>query len=407
MSTNQPVGADMPPVMKLLVTLTLFVTYMLFAVAWRTGDSYVATLMLSGSQRALLTNALTIAQAVGSLVAANVLLTLGPRKGLAFSSCLIVFGGLVAFTTAFPLVFFIRFVLGIGGAFTVVFMSGIVASYLQGKQLQIANGVNSVAFNTGLAVALTIIPLTSGHPGQLVKGAAVLSALVLAGWLYLSRYVPQSAGAKKAEDSSYTLAQGFKEPFNIIFALAYTGLLSYYIVAFTFMDPTTVRWVVYTGVVGALSGTALAARVPDVRKPTVVIACGVAQLITAAAVLALAEHHLAPLVAVLLGLAIFFPMPFFVQLAFIRPGVTPRQVAVTFSIFWSVSYGGSAVIIQIFGWIVDMTGGLQQGSSVPESVLPMIFIVIVESTFLIGGILLARALFKEWGTAQAERELVG
>ncbi|MGV1004739.1 MAG: MFS transporter [Candidatus Nanopelagicales bacterium] len=405
MATSQTPGADMPPAIKLLVTITLFATYMLFAVAWRTGDAYVATLGLTGSQTALLTNALTIAQAVGSLVAANVLLALGPRKALAFSSCLIIFGGVLAFFTAFPVVFFIRFVLGIGGAFTVVFMSGIVASYLEGKQLQLANGVNSVAFNTGLAVALTVIPLTSGHPGNLVKGAAVLSALVLGAWLFLSRYVPARTGARKA-DSSYTLADGFKEPFNIIFALAYTGLLSYYIVSFTFMDPGTVRWVVYTGVIGALSGTVLAARTPDVRKPTVVIIAAAAQLVTAAAVLYLADHALATLAAVLLGLAIFFPMPFFVQLAFIRPGATPRQIAVTFSIFWSVSYAGSAVIIQIFGWIVDATGGLQPGTSQPESIVPMIFIVAVESTFLIGGILLARALHKEWAAARNNPQLV-
>ena len=187
-----------------------------------------------------------------------------------------------------------------------------------------------------------------------------------------------------AKDTSYTMADGFKEWFNWVFALAYTGLLSYYIVAFTFMDPSTIRWVVYAGIVGALSGTIVSARVEDRVKPIVVVWCGLAQVIAAAGVLAMSGHRLEILIGVILGIVIFFPMPFFVQTAFIRPGVTPRQIAVTFSIFWAVSYGGSVFIIMIFAWIADATGGLIPGTNIPASVAPMIFIVVAEASFLIG-----------------------
>lgn len=392
-------ATTLSPAFKFAVSATLFLSYAFFAFAWRAGDAYVATLNFGGSERAFLTNALTIAQALGSLVAANVLLRLGARKAFVLSSILIVFGGTIAFTTAFPLVFFIRFVLGIGGALTVVFMSGIVASLLTGRALQVANGVNSVAFNTGMALALTVIPLVSGDPGTLTLISAVISAAILVLWLVLSRQVPKTAGGQRPDEASYTMRDGFGDWFNWIFALAYTGLLSYYIVAFTFMDPETIRWVIYAGVIGALSGTLVAARVPDRLKPTVVVIAAAAQLVTAAAMLALSEHRFAALVGVLLGLVIFFPMPFFVQLAFLRTGVTPRQVAVTFSIFWAVSYGVSAIIIQIFGWLVDHTGGFQEGSSQPASLTPLVFIVIIESTFLIGSILLARHLRRSWPLA--------
>ncbi|GAA4367810.1 hypothetical protein [Paeniglutamicibacter cryotolerans] len=102
--------------------------------------------------------------------------------------------------------------------------------------------------------------------------------------------------------------------------------------------------------------------------------------------LAMTDHRLAPLIGVILGLVIFFPMPFFVQLAFIRPGVSPRQIAVTFSIFRAVAYAGSALFIQIFAWIADATGGLENG--IPVSNVPLAFIVVVESTFVIGAYLL-------------------
>lgn len=384
-----PTGVEVSGQVKFLISAMLFLSYVLFAVAWNWGDLYVRSLGFNASRTALMTNAITLAQVLGSLVAANVLLRMGPRHAFTLASGLIVFGGLVSLTEAFPLIFFIRFVLGLGGALMVVLLSGIVARLLTGSALQVANGLNSVAFNTGLAVALTFGMQMAGNPAFAVVLAASLSLVLLLLWLIVARHglkgqVKQDIDVK----FSYTMRDGFREWFNWVFALAYTGLLSYYIVAFTFMDPSTIRWVVYAGVFGALLATWVSTLVPDKFKATVVVVCGAAQVIAAAAVLGMSDHRLAPLVGIILGLVIFFPMPFFVQLAFIRPNVTPRQIAVTFSIFWAVAYAGSVVIIQIFAWIADATGGLANG--IPVSNTPLVFIVVVESTFVIGAFLLWR-----------------
>lgn len=379
----------------------LFLSYMLFAVAWNWGDLYVRSLGFSASRTALMTNAITIAQVIGSLVAANVLLQLGPRRAFTLASALIVFGGFASLTEVFPVIFFIRFVLGLGGALMVVLLSGIVARILSGRALQIANGVNSVAFNTGLAVALTFGMQMNDDPTFAVVLAAGLSLAILVLWLVVSRLGLRGAtDGQQQVDSPYTMRDGFREWFNWVFALAYTGLLSYYIVAFTFMDAGTIRWVVYAGVIGALGGTLVSARTQDRIKPVIVSVCAALQIVAATAVLAMADHHLAVLAGVTLGLVIFFPMPFFVQLAFIRPGVTPRQIAVTFSIFWAVSYAGSVIFIQVFAWIADATGGLGPDNT-PVSAAPMIFIVIVEATFLIGSVLLWR-WFKAQRAFEAE-----
>ena len=389
-----PSGTVVTGQVKFLISAMLFLSYMLFAVAWNWGDLYVRSLGFSASRTALMTNAITLAQVVGSLVAANILLRLGPRNAFTLASGLIVVGGLVSLTDAFPLIFFIRFILGLGGALMVVLLSGIVARVLTGSALQVANGLNSVAFNTGLAVALTFGVQMGANPTFAVVLAASLSLVLLLLWLVVARRgLKGTARQDAAVDSSYTMRDGFREWFNWVFALSYTGLLSYYIVAFTFMDPETIRWVVYAGVIGALAGTLVSARVPDALKPVVVVVCGALQVIAAASVLALTDHALAPLVGVTLGLVIFVPMPFCVQLAFIRPGVTPRQIAGTFSIFWAVAYAGSVVFIQIFAWIADATGGLESG--VPVSNVPLVFIVFVESTFVIGAFLLWRWFRKQ------------
>lgn len=388
--------ADLSPLKKTLLVATTFTSYMLFAVAWNWGDMYVTSLGFSASRTAVMTNAITLAQVFGSLVAANVIVSLGIRRAYIAAGALIIFGGLVSLTTAFPLVFFIRFVMGLGGALMVVMGSAIAAKVLTGRDLQIANGIGSVAFNTGLAVAITFGFHFAGRPTIAVVIAAVLSAIMLVAWLVISKLVLKPEPKQEvAEDHSYTMRDGFKEWFNWVFALAYTGLLSYYIVAFTFMDPATIRWVIYAGIIGALSGTVVSARVADSLKPAIVVWCALAQVIAAASVLAMAGHRLEVLIGVILGFVIFFPMPFFVQTAFMRPGVTPRQIAVTFSIFWAVSYAGSVVLIQIFAWIADATGGLIPGSNMPVSIAPMIFIVFAEATFLIGTFLIWRWFKKQ------------
>lgn len=389
---------------KVALVATTFTSYMLFALAWNWGDIYVTSLGFSASRTALMTNAITLAQVVGSLVAANVIVQMGIRNSYALAGGLIVLGGLVSLTQAFPIVFFIRFVMGLGGALMVVMGSAIVAKVLTGRDLQIANGIGSVAFNTGLAVALTFGGRVVGQPIMGVLIAAGLSLILLVVWLVVSKLVLRPEPAEEvSQDTSFTMRDGFKEWFNWAFALAYTGLLSYYIVAFTFMDPSTIRWVVYAGIIGALSGTVVSAKVENTLKPVIVVWCALIQVVAAAAVLAMSGHRLEVLIGVILGFVIFFPMPFFVQTAFIRPGVTPRQIAVTFSIFWAVSYAGSVVIIVIFAAIADATGGLVAGTNIPVSVAPMIFIVFAEATFLVGTFMIWR-WFKKQNALVTERK---
>lgn len=389
---------------KVALVATTFTSYMLFALAWNWGDIYVTSLGFSASRTALMTNAITLAQVVGSLVAANVIVQMGIRNSYALAGGLIVLGGLVSLTQAFPIVFFIRFVMGLGGALMVVMGSAIVAKVLTGRDLQIANGIGSVAFNTGLAVALTFGGRVVGQPIMGVLIAAGLSLILLVVWLVVSKLVLRPEPAEEvSQDTSFTMRDGFKEWFNWAFALAYTGLLSYYIVAFTFMDPSTIRWVVYAGIIGALSGTVVSAKVENTLKPVIVVWCALIQVVAAAAVLAMSGHRLEVLIGVILGFVIFFPMPFFVQTAFIRPGVTPRQIAVTFSIFWAVSYAGSVVIIMIFAAIADATGGLVAGTNIPVSVAPMIFIVFAEATFLVGTFMIWR-WFKKQNALVTERK---
>ena len=102
--------------------------------------------------------------------------------------------------------FVIRFVLGLGGALAVVFMSAIVAKVFEGRELQVVNGVNSVAFNTGLAVALTATARTnlsdpvlgrvtiSANPALPVTGSVATAFIVLTGSYFVMKHVFYAQG---------------------------------------------------------------------------------------------------------------------------------------------------------------------------------------------------------------------
>lgn len=361
---------------RFLIELVLFATYALFAMSWKAGDMLVASQGLSGSQVAVMTNAITIAKIIGSIISAGIIAKLGNRKMFIFSCILIIAGTLLPFVKDFPLIFLIRFILGLGGAFVLVTINPIAASTFEGEELAVVNGLNSVAFNVGLAVVLTFAGTIAANPGNTIIILGALIAVMLVLWILLSGYLKEKkteGSATEKKTSSYTLMDGLKERFNLVFAISYSGLLAFYLVAFTFMKAENVKYVIYAGVVGALVGTFTTKGYKDKLK--IVRISALLQLISAIAFILLYNHEAVKIVGLVLGFFIFFPMPAYVNLAFMRKGATPEKISVTFSIFWALSYLVSSIIIQIFGFLTDKTGG---------TLAPFIFIVCMESMFFIG-----------------------
>mgnify|MGYP003602239305 CR=1 FL=1 len=177
------------------------------------------------------------------------------------------------------------------------------------------------------------------------------------------------------EQEAYSMMDGLKERFNWVFALSYSGLLSFYLVAFTFMDPQNVKYVIFAGVVGALAGTFKAKSFKN--KLQLVRISSLLQVLSAIGFLFLYDSDWAKLLGALLGFLIFFPMPAYVTLAFLRKDSTPRRISVTFSVFWAVSYAVSIFIVQAFAAIK-----LGMGTSTA-----FLFIIAVESTFFFGPLL--------------------
>ena len=90
----------------------------------------------------------------------------------------------------------------------------------------------------------------------------------------------------------FEFINGFHDTANSIATVVATKVLS---------PGQAVMLAAVMNLIGALTGTVIAARTPNVLKPKVVVIAAAAQLVSAAAVLALSESRFATLVGVILG----------------------------------------------------------------------------------------------------------
>lgn len=364
---------------KFILEIILFSTYMLFAMLWKTGDFLIASYGYDPMQLAFMTNAISIAKIIGCALTMFVISKYGNRKTFFYSTLLMTVGLLISFTDVFPLVFSIRFILGLGGALVLVTINPIVAKVFSKDELPYVNGANAVAFNTGLTITLFAAASIKADPKFYIIAMSLILLICAISWHFISSQIEddnQKAEQQRRDDAAaYTLKDGLKEHFNWTFPIAYSGLLSFYLVSFTFMDPASVKYVMFAGIIGSIVGTIMVKNMAN--KLAFVRVTALLQLLCAIGFLLTYTNEVMVIVMGLaLGFFIFVPMPAFVTLAYMRKDITPHKVSVTFSIFWSLSYLVSIFTVQGFGYLKTLNGN--------NLTQPFIYILCIEAIFFIG-----------------------
>ena len=132
------------------------------------------------------------------------------------------------------------------------------------------------------------------------------------------------------------------------------------------------------GIVGTLAGIIyskkMALRLPVIRWS------GAVMVITIIGVSFSSSEWLQTLSAIVLGFFIFFPITALVSIPHELPKMTGQRITVVFSLFYSISYLISTVILWLFGKLVDINQG--------DYTVSFILISIVSSTFFIGSFFL-------------------
>lgn len=364
---------------RYLVEGLVFTSYVLFAMAWVGGTASMGSIMASMhidslASASFISGAVTLAKIVGTFSAAYVAVKFGIKYAFLLAALLIVVGIVTPFATNYELLLVSRFLMGLGGAFMIVYFNPIVMLWFAPEDRPVINGLNAVAFNVGTAIILWgmtgINAITGSWQSSLVLFSAASLILAIL-WLLVKFDTPAATGhAAGAEPAIYGYLEGLKDQFNWAYAFTYSGLLSFYICLFTFYPQAGIsqsKWVIGFGIVGTIAGM-LYSRKNPLRLP-IIRWSGLIIVITVLGLSFSTQPWLQVLCAIVLGFFIFFPVTALVSIPHELPMMTGQKITVVFSLFWSISYLVSTIVLWVFGKLVDLSDGSYFGSFVMITIL--------------------------------------
>lgn len=376
---------------RYLIETILFLSYVMFAATWVAGTMSMREIMTQVGSHSLalgstLTTALTIAKIAGTACSAYLIVKLGTKHAITLSAVLISIGLITPFVSSYPLLFASRFLVGLGGAFLLVYLNPIAVGWFTGRELTFVNGLNNLAFSVGTVLAMFVVPAATGLTGNwrsgmlLLSGASVVLTIL---WVLFGRAAALEASAtrSRAAERDYRFRDGLKDPFTWLLVFTYSGLLSLYIVMLTFYPTagiTEARAVLVAGVVGGIVGTTLSGRIR--RRMLVLRVSGVVQVLAAIGLSFSGTHVIALASAIVLGFVLIFPLATIFTVGQKQPGMTQSRVLVRFSIFWSACYFVATVVTTLFAEIVDRNHGNYYAA--------FVFICVISASFPIGSFLL-------------------
>ena len=374
---------------KYLVEALVFLSYMLFAMAWVGGAASMEQIMLamkvdSLASASFISGMVTVAKIVGTFGAAWLAVKLGVKYAFLVSSVLIAIGIFTPMSPNYEWLLLSRFLMGLGGAFMIVYFNPIVMQFFTVEERPAINGLNAVAFNVGTAIILWFMSdinvLTGGWKESLIM-FSVMSFVLAAIWLLVKFNVKQTSGSSSESAVTYSYWQGLKDKFNWIYGLTYAGLLTFYICLFTFYPQAGIsqsKWVIGFGIIGTFAGIIYSKKFP--KRVPIIRWSGLMITLTIVGLSFSSSATIQMISAMLLGFFIFLPVTALVSIPHELPNMTTARITVIFSLFYSISYLFSTVLLWLFGKMVDMNNG--------DFTQSFVLIAIVSTTFFIGSFFL-------------------
>ncbi len=354
------------PRKAIFLEIVLFCAYVCSASSWLVGSITTPDMMVDFGIQAIPTainNAISCAKILGNLVAAAILIRLGPKKTVTFALALVSCVALGAFALNFPIFIFVRFLMGFGGATLMICLTPYVVYCFEPSKRPIFNGINFVGVNTGNLIALVSIGVVQNWLGSwrhvvLFYGAFCLFFLLL--WILVGMDYPLVT-PKDDVKVDYNYRDGMREPFLYQYLLTNTGRFVTYTVLlhlfplhpnFTVPAGNISLLTAVGGIFGAVIGI-LISKFTKVRDVMLMRVCSF--LMTATFLLMLTTHNqtLALLCAPAMGILLLIPIPSFMTMPTKLPGTTPRKVAVILTLFWTITYIIQMIVYSAVVWMVN------------------------------------------------------
>lgn len=367
-----------------LVESLLFLLYLVFGISWLAWSPLLADVekafQVSHSEAGMLISTVSMAKAFVPILAGLLAARLGTRYAIAVGAALASAAVLAPHAPTFKALLGLRFLFGIGGAMIVTLMGAAVMEWFPGDELPFVNGLNNVAVNCGITVAMYVsVPLAAAFGWRTALTGLGASSVVLAlAWLVLARDGRRTASrcvANVKTDASplACLSEIVRLRETWLVALAFTGPLSLYLSLNTWL-PTHYQAAFglskdgaahatglfnLVGIPTALFGGWLSARL-GLRRPLILLG-GAVMPLAAAGMVAFPNASLRAACAVLLGTAFFIYISPLFTIPMELPGMTASRVGLLTGVVYSVAYTISSISPSLVGALEGITHSFMPG----------------------------------------------
>jgi MFS family permease len=372
----------------------LWLSYVTFAMNWVAGSSLtpqITKTFFGGPVDPLISQlvnySITTARVFANILAAVILMKLGPKKAAGTAIGLLIMGLVAIYLPNYWAYTAARMVMAVGGSMVIVYMNPVVAHYITNSKSKLRmNAANTVAYNAGafiVAILFTIFAKQMVVNWRLtLTFFASLTILFFVGWLLKA----ENFDTKESNDGTgeaYGYKDALKDGFLWRYGMAFASFLTLYVLSlvsfkavfeqYTLLNGSVTNLLISGfGILGTFAGIRIGNKgVP--RKPILMLS-GIAMV--GAFALALVFANQFPLLSYTLiaisGFAMYIQYPIFLNLPHELKGMTAQRLTIMFGLFWALAYAGQTVATIIWSYILGTSGYTPA----------MIFFIAVSSVYI-------------------------
>jgi len=356
----------------------LWLAYVTFAMNWVAGSSLtpqITQTFFDGPVDPLISQlvnySITTARVFANLLAALVLMKLGPKKAAGTAIGLLMMGLVAIYLPNYWAYTAARMVMAVGGSMVIVYMNPVVAHYITNSKIKLRmNAANTVAYNAGAFIVAVLFTLFAGQMMAnwrlTLTFFASLTILFFIGWLWKAENF-ETRETNGVSSEVYGYKDALKDGFLWRYGMAFASFLTLYVLSlvsfkaifeqYTLLNGSVTNLLISGfGILGTFAGIRIGNKgVP--RKPALVVS-GI--VMVGAFALALVFANKIPIVSYIIisisGFAMYIQYPIFLNLPHELKGMTPQRLTIMFGLFWALAYAGQTIATIVWSYILGSSG---------------------------------------------------
>jgi cyanate permease len=365
---------------RYLVEGLLFGLYLVFGISWLAYAPLMPELSahfsFSKAQGGLLISLVSMAKAFVPLFAGAMAARFGLHRALLVGACFSSLALVIPFLPNLGSLLAGRFLFGVGGAIIVTLMGPLVMTWFSKKELPVVTGLNNVAVNTGITIALfATLPASKaiGWQNTLVAFGALMAILTVL-WAFFGAEGPVKREVTgKAAEQKPSLGEMLRRPETYWLGLAFTGPLSLYLalnswlpshyeLAFGLERTAASQMTGLFNAVGipvAIIGGFLCSKLGQ-RRPLIILA-GLLMPVSSYFLVSSPSHQVRVVSAVILGASLFLYVAPLFTIPMELPNIDAPRVALMMGCVFSLAYLASTISPWLTGYLADTYGSYAYG----------------------------------------------